>query len=108
MKLYFLVPLISIGLAIGCRTPMSLNLKKIELGMEKDQIIELLGPPQVSQRLHGQDVWTYIFYDKENKQGRELVFENGRLSRLGEAKFEPTNQEKMEDSTSMEEYESLV
>ena len=50
------------SLLVGCQTNMLREYQKINPGMEKDDVLKVMGSPQRTQRFHGKDRWTYIFY----------------------------------------------
>lgn len=61
---------------------------KVQLGMEKTQVIAALGSPRISRRWRGLDRWIYIFYKKigaiENTFRKELHFKNGKVVYKGD------------------------
>jgi outer membrane protein assembly factor BamE len=40
--------------------------------------------PQRTERWHGQDRWTYIFYDKDTRLEKEVHFQEGVANYVGE------------------------
>lgn len=72
----------------GCQTSMLKVYNKISLGMEKDDVLELMGSPQRTQRFHGKDRWTYVFYDTKVRYEKEVQFFEGNAIYVGD-KWEP-------------------
>lgn len=72
----------------GCQTNMVKEYNKLHLGMEKDDVLEVMGSPQRTQRFHGKDRWTYIFYEDKIRYEKEVQFFEGNAIYLGE-KWEP-------------------
>lgn len=72
----------------GCQTSMLKEYNKISLGMEKDDVLELMGSPQRTQRFHGKDRWTYVFYDTKVRYEKEVQFFEGNAIYVGD-KWEP-------------------
>jgi outer membrane protein assembly factor BamE (lipoprotein component of BamABCDE complex) len=72
------------SLLVGCVTPRYKEFKKLKPGMEKDQVIEAAGGPNVSRRWHGKDRWIYDYKETpEGNQTREVHFENGKAVYVG-------------------------
>lgn len=67
---------------------MGTDFQKLKPGMEKSQVLDIVGPPQRTQRWRGLDRWTYIFYENEGREEREVHFDEGRASYIG-AKYVP-------------------
>lgn len=76
---------IVIGLATtACQTSMLKQFSEVKPGMEKAEVLELMGSPQNTQRFHGKDRWTYVFYDKKIRFEKEVQFFNGSAIYAGE------------------------
>lgn len=61
---------------------MRFSLCGVELGMSKDEVRELLGPPQIE----GEDLWRYLSPrrgDPANPLPQEIEFHLGRAVRIG-------------------------
>lgn len=69
---------------VGCQTSPLSQYNQVKMGMEKDDVMDLMGAPQRTERLHGKDRWTYIFYDKRIRYEREVQFNNNNVVYLGE------------------------
>lgn len=69
------IALTSVGLLFsGCQTNMLKAYQKITPGMEKDDVLEIMGNPQRTQRFHGKDRWTYVFYQDRLRYEKEVQF----------------------------------
>lgn len=71
-------------LLLGCQTNMLKAYQKITPGMEKDDVLEVMGSPQRTQRFHGKDRWTYIFYEDRTRYEKEIQFFEGNAVYVGE------------------------
>lgn len=83
-KLPFKWTIILFLLLNSCATNMSQQFARIQVGMEKDQVLALMDSPQRTQRWKGQDHWTYIFYDKDIRQEKEVHFDLGKAVYVGD------------------------
>jgi outer membrane protein assembly factor BamE len=68
----------------ACQTNMYDEYRKIHPGMEKDDVLEVMGSPQRTQRFHGKDRWVYIFYDKNFRHEKEVQFFEGNAVYVGD------------------------
>lgn len=76
---------ISISALTACVTPRHKFFGNVQQGMEKDQVLEAAGSPNVSRRVKGQDTWLYIYRDAPGgTQTKEVIFENGRVVYAGD------------------------
>jgi len=84
-----LVFMVVIGsLLMGCQTNMLKEYQKLSPGMEKDDVLQVMGSPQRTQRFHGKDRWTYIFYDSRTRYEKEIQFFEGSAIYVGDT-WEP-------------------
>ena len=101
---------ISIFLFAGCTISQKKQFEKVTVGMEKDQVLSLLEAPQRTQRWHGMDRWTYIFYDDNQRFEKEVHFNEGRANYVGDI-YVPTipaeEQDKLFEASNLE-VETLV
>lgn len=74
-------------LGLGCSTvPAIQAFEQIKPGMEKTDVIEVMGSPQRTQRWHGMDRWTYIMYENAStpsRQEKEIHFSEGKAVYVG-------------------------
>ena len=71
-------------LMLGCATDMKEQFGRIKVGMEKDEVLSLMDSPQRTQRWHGMDRWTYIFYDENQRLEKEVHFADGKANYVGD------------------------
>lgn len=78
--------LVCLGLVMSaCQMSPVRQFSKLQVGMEKDQVLAVMGSPQKTLRRAGQDRWSYVFYDEDNKKvQKEVRFENGFAIHVGE------------------------
>lgn len=72
----------------GCQTSMGNDFMKLKPGMEKAEVLDIMGTPQRTQRWRGLDRWTYVFYEREMREEREVHFDGGKAAYVG-AKYVP-------------------
>ncbi len=63
---------------------MNKQFERIKVGMEKDEVLSLMDSPQRTQRWHGMDRWTYIFYNEDQRQEKEVHFADGHANYVGD------------------------
>ncbi|MGZ3769433.1 MAG: outer membrane protein assembly factor BamE domain-containing protein [Bdellovibrio sp.] len=68
----------------ACQTSMLRQFSSVKQGMEKAEVLDLMGSPQATQRFHGKDRWTYIFYDNKIRFEKEVHFFNGTAIYVGD------------------------
>lgn len=71
-------------LTTGCQTSMLKQFGEIKPGMEKAQVLNVMGSPSRTQRFHGKDKWTYVFYDDSIRFEKEIQFFEGSAIYVGE------------------------
>jgi outer membrane protein assembly factor BamE len=57
---------------------------KLKPGMEKDDVLDIMGTPTQTQRFHGKDRWQYVFYDKRIRFEKEIQFFEGNAIYIGD------------------------
>jgi outer membrane protein assembly factor BamE len=83
MKNLFIL-ILSLSFLVGCATDQKDQFEKVQVGMEKNDVLGLLDSPQRTQRWHGKDRWTYIFYDDNNRIEKEVHFLEGKAQYVGD------------------------
>ncbi len=68
----------------SCQSSMLKSFEKVHLGMDKHQVIETLGNPNTTTRLHGKDRWIYRFYEGNIRFDKEVHFLDGIAVYSGE------------------------
>ena len=63
--------------------------ERVQVGMEKNDVLNLMDSPQRTQRWHGMDRWTYIFYTDDTRYEKEVHFADGKANYVGEV-YKPT------------------
>jgi outer membrane protein assembly factor BamE len=76
-----------IGLT-GCQTNMKKAFEEIQPGMDKGQVLEIIGGPRAVTRFHGKDRWFISFYHQGTLYEREVHFTDGKATYVG-APYEP-------------------
>ena len=93
---------------VGCSTPMHRSVNQLEKGMDKSQVLELLGSPQRSGRRNSKDHWLYRYYKNQQRQDLRLIFQNGQLRSWGKLSTESASHRSLLDSRSFEDYKKEV
>lgn len=104
-KLWTLCVIVS---AVGCSS-ISQNLQQIRAGMDKGEVLNILGNPKFTYRENSQDHWAYFYESNNSEWRRDIVFENGKVIRV----TKPTSgknkaQHEIESSQNMEEFEAIA
>jgi outer membrane protein assembly factor BamE len=79
--LFFLTALLTLS---ACQTSMLKQFSKVQQGMEKDDVLEVMGSPNQSQRFHGKDRWRYVFYEDQIRFEKEVHFFEGKAIYAGD------------------------
>ncbi|MEK2689657.1 outer membrane protein assembly factor BamE domain-containing protein [Bdellovibrio sp. GT3] len=79
------IPIVVLGLLTSaCQTSMLKQFDSIKPGMEKDDVLDIMGSPNQTQRVSGKDRWYYTFYDKRMRFQKEVQFVDGMAIYIGE------------------------
>jgi len=68
----------------ACQTSQLKQYQQLHLGMEKHDVLEIMGSPYKTGRSNDQDRWTYIFYDNQIRNEKEVHFFEGTAVYIGE------------------------
>lgn len=68
----------------ACATDMRQQFEHVKVGMEKNDVLELMDSPQRTQRWQGKDRWTYIFYEDNTRFEKEVHFKEGIANYVGD------------------------
>lgn len=71
----------------ACQTNELKAYEKLKVGMDKDEVLGIMGNPTKTQRWQGKDRWTYKFYHDDSPYVREVHFENSKSTYIGEQVF---------------------
>ncbi len=83
MRLYIII--VSLFFMFGCQTSQVRQFSKIKSGMEKSEVLDLMGTPWTTIRFHGKDRWIYVIYEEGVRSEREVHFLNGSSVYVGDA-----------------------
>ena len=89
----------------GCATPLPRALDKVEMGMAKDEVLEIAGNPRRTRRWKGKDEWTYVYYVDNQEKHTEIHFDQGKVVFKGDRDKAVNLKEQVEKSRTLEEYE---
>lgn len=91
----------------GCSSlPKSLN--RVQEGMDKDSVLEIVGSPKRTYRSNGEDRWLYEYYQDGQKVARQVSFESGKVIKVSGPLNESQWPKELESAETMEEYEYRV
>lgn len=68
----------------ACQTNQLKQYSEIREGMDKDDVLELMGPPQHKLRWKGMDRWTYRFYGNNTLHIKDVHFNQGTVVYVGD------------------------
>lgn len=68
---------------VSCATRAVDDFAKLKTGMEKSEVLEIVGDPTYKVRRKGQDRWTWVYYDQNLKQQSEVHFDEGKAVYVG-------------------------
>ena len=109
MQRLSIIAILFIGLiSAGCQTSMIKQFNQVESGMDKDDVLEIMGSPTRSERFHGKDRWTYVFYDQQIRHEKEVQFFQGNAIYVGDIWQPPTEQSAVAIDQKHAENEKLI
>ncbi len=65
---------------------------KVSGGMDKDEVLDVMGNPQLTKRRQSQDIWQYYFYEGDNRTIKEVHFKDGKVIYKGDPAAPKSNQ----------------
>lgn len=94
MLRHLAIPFVAMTMLLtsACQTSMVKEFEEVKPGMEKAEVLAIMGSPQQTQRYHGKDRWFYNFYDSHIRFQKEVQFFEGNAIYVGERWEPPTNQ----------------
>lgn len=92
LKSFFLVTLCICTLS-ACQTNMLKQFARVKNGMDKHDVVELMGSPNTTTRFHGKDRWLYVFYEDNVRYNKEIHFNDGIITYAGET-WQPETEKK--------------
>ena len=79
--------LLSVGIlfSFGCVSSPKENVTEVQVGMEKHDVLELMGNPKYVRRVRGVDRWGYVWYDHQSRtrEEKQVHFESGMVTYIG-------------------------
>lgn len=78
----------SFHILLSCQTNMVRQFSQVREGMDKDEVLELMGSPTTKTRFHGKDRWFYTYYENDIRYDKEVHFLNGKAVYVG-GPYEP-------------------
>jgi outer membrane protein assembly factor BamE (lipoprotein component of BamABCDE complex) len=73
-----------LGLIQACQTVGVEQFTKVQSDMTKDDVLDILGSPNRTERFDGKEKWAYRYYSGSNEELRQVTFVNGRVVSVGE------------------------
>lgn len=71
----FITLLSLLALLIGCASSPIRTFAKIEIGMERADVLELVGNPLRTERFDGKEKWVYRFYEDDKAIFKQVTFD---------------------------------
>ena len=90
---------------LSCASNPPHDLEQVHMGMDKDKVLEVAGNPKFTFRDNMQDHWVYTYFSKNQEWRREVVFDEGVVTRLTQPLGKNDWVKDLEKSANMEEYE---
>jgi outer membrane protein assembly factor BamE (lipoprotein component of BamABCDE complex) len=93
---------------LGCSSSSAHDdFAEIKAGMDKAQVLEVMGSPRQNTRRDGRDEWNYVFCEGGRRQSGHVVFEKGEVVEVsGPYPLQLT--EKLKEAASTTEYEQAL
>lgn len=74
---------------VSCQSsPVKVFDEEIKKGMDKNQVLHIMGTPNTSGRFHGKDRWIYVMYEGDTRHRKEVHFSDGFAVYVGN-EFQP-------------------
>lgn len=92
-KFIFLAFICSLFIACASNQPQSL--RKVSVGMDKSDVLDLAGNPTRKARVLGQDRWTYeVTSSGAQAETTYIFFQDGKVTHVGETDSAPKDDSK--------------
>ena len=85
LEMRLLLLILTVSFVFGCATSEVRQFSNVKTGMEKSQVLGLMGSPWTTTRFHGKDRWIYVIYEEGVRHEREVHFLNGSAVYVGDA-----------------------
>lgn len=83
-SLWLILLTLPLLLNLSCQTNELKAYDRLQVGMEKGEVIAIMGSPRRTDRSNSKDRWTYIFYQGDQKYQKEVQFLEGKATYVGE------------------------
>jgi outer membrane protein assembly factor BamE len=90
-----LIFLFMISMLSACQSNPKKQFESLKMGMEKTDVLEEMGTPWTTTRLHGKDRWIYVYYDDGIRYEKEVHFLNGAAVYIGDT-WKPAEEKQAE------------
>lgn len=107
MKLKVALLLVAVAVWSCALTPYE-GSQKLKVGLDKDEVLELMGSPNTSDRKNGLDEWVYVFYHEKKEYRKLLVFENGLLKSFADDLRDTPEMKALQKAENMQQYEKAA
>lgn len=88
MLRYWALPVVMLiaFMTTACQTSMLKQFSSLKPGMEKDDVLGIMGSPRQTWRAQGKDRWLYTFYDDRIRFEKEVQFFEGNAVYIGDVR----------------------
>lgn len=83
MRYIYVLFILALALT-GCQTNQLKAFEKLKVGMDKGEVLGIMGSPQATQRWQGMDRWTYSFWQDDQFYKKEVHFSESFSKYVGE------------------------
>lgn len=80
MRIFPLVLAVSLG---ACASKPADDFAKLKPGMDKGEVLGIMGDPTYKVRRKGQDRWTWVYFDNTGKKEDSVHFQDGNAVFVG-------------------------
>ena len=98
--------LLTASILAGCQTARWRDFDKIKTGMNKAEVLDLVGGPDRTRRWQGKDRWTYVFKKPTGESIEDVHFEEGKVVYSGAPpvpKISAEEQDRLNEETNVRE-----
>lgn len=93
--------------SLGCQTLPQTDFAKVQPGMDKHSVLEIMGSPNSTVRRSGQDRWYYNFYVQNSPVIKEVRFQEGLAVYSGD-QMKPEISAEEQDRRNEESNQALI
>lgn len=94
----------------ACQSAPKKLFQRIDMGMNKHQVVSTIGGPKISERWQGLDRWTYHLYEGDEYTVKEIHFEGGRVVYVGDEvkpEISAAERDRLNEQANQMEYDRL-